>query len=129
MKIAAISNSFSRSLVLLTFLLALLLAPISADDNDVVRRGRCTGGGTYELELSRENGKLEIEFEIEGKANQQWNVVIKRRGNVIFRGKRTTGSISKEFTVRLLNGPGTGGEIEAVATRAGQRCAAKATYA
>lgn len=129
MKITAALSHSLLGIFLALLLVLSVVSPVAARDTDVIKTGACSGGGTYKLKLSEENGRLEIEFEVEHRSNQQWNVVIKRRNNVIFRGKRTTSSASQSFTARVVNGPGTGGQVQAVATRSGQRCVATATYA
>ena len=119
------------ALLLLALSSVLWVSPVvsAAKDGDVIKTGSCTGGGTYKLKLSPQNGKLEIEFEVEHKASQTWQVRIRRRGAIIFKGPKTTGAVSKSFTTRLVNGPGTAGQIRATATRpSGQSCVAVATF-
>ena len=97
----------------------LVAAPItaSAKDGDVIRRGSCTASTDWKLKLSPENGRIEVEFEVDQNRNgQRWNVKLKRNGNVFWRGSRTTRPPSGSFEVRRLtrNGPG----IERIVARA-----------
>ena len=97
----------------------LVAAPmtVSAKDGDVIRRGSCTASTDWKLKLSPENGRIEVEFEVDQNRNgQRWNVKLKRNGNVFWRGSRTTRPPSGSFEVRRLarNGPG----IERVVARA-----------
>ena len=91
---------------------ALLAFPagVAAKDGDVIRTGRCTGGSDWKLKLSPENGRIEVEFEVDGNVNdQRWNVRFKRNGNVFWRGMRTTQPPSGSFEVErpANDGPGT----------------------
>lgn len=46
---------------------ALVAAPldVSAKDGDVTRRGSCTARSDWKLKLSPENGRIEVEFEVD----------------------------------------------------------------
>ena len=97
----------------------LVTAPMtaSAKDGDIVRRGDCTARSDWKLKLSPENGRIEVEFEVDQNRNgQRWNVKLKRNGNVFWRGSRTTQAPSGSFEVRRLarNGPG----VEKIVARA-----------
>jgi hypothetical protein len=97
----------------------LVAAPItaSAKDGDIIRRGDCTVRSDWKLKLSPEDGRIEVEFEVDQNRNgQRWNVQLKRNGNVFWRGSRTTKSPSGSFEVRRLtrNGPG----VEKIVARA-----------
>jgi DUF4097 and DUF4098 domain-containing protein YvlB len=84
--------------------------PASAKDGDVIRRGSCTGSSDWKLKLSPENGKIEVEFEVDSNhAGQVWKVRLFHDGNRIFAGKRTTKAPSGSFEVRVVanNGAGT----------------------
>jgi hypothetical protein len=90
----------------------LVTAPMaaSAKDGDVIRRGECTARSDWKLKLSPENGRIEVEFEVDQNRNgQRWNVKLKRNGGVFWRGWRTTRAPSGSFEVRRLtrNGAGT----------------------
>ena len=90
----------------------LVAAPVTtnAKDGDIIRRGDCTARSDWKLGLSPENGRIEVEFEVDQNRNgQRWNVKLKRNGNVFWRGTRTTRAPSGSFEVRRLtrNGPGT----------------------
>jgi len=89
----------------------IVAAPISASarDGDVIRRGSCTVRSDWKLKLSPENGRIEVEFEVDQNRNgHRWSVRMKRDGKVFWRGSRTTRPPSGSFEVRRLtrNGPG-----------------------
>ena len=83
---------------------------ISAKDGDVIETGSCSGAADWKLKLSPDNGKLEVEFEVDAnKVGQTWRVKIKRDGNVLASGTRVTQapSGSFEFRTRVSNRAGT----------------------
>jgi hypothetical protein len=91
----------------------LVAAPMtaSAKDGDIIRRGDCTARSDWKLKLSPENGRIEVEFEVDQNRNgQRWNIQMKRNGNVFWRGSRTTQPPSGSFEVRQLVRDGAGAE-------------------
>ena len=85
-------------------------ASVAAKDGDVIRTGSCTNNSDWKLKLSPENGRIEVEFEVDSNVNgQTWNVKLKKNGNVFFSGQRTTQAPSGSFEVRRVvnNGAGT----------------------
>jgi hypothetical protein len=89
----------------------LVAAPLatSAKDGDVIRQGDCSARSDWKLKLSPENGRIEVEFEVDQNRNgQKWNVVLRRNGNVFWRGARWTQPPSGSFTVRRLTRDGAG---------------------
>ena len=83
---------------------------VAAKDGDVIRTGNCTINSDWKLKLSPENGRIEVEFEVDSNINgQTWNVKLKKEGNVFFSGQRTTQGPSGSFELRRVvnNGAGT----------------------
>jgi len=75
----------------------------SAKAGDVVKTGACSGASDWKLKLSPDNGRIELEFEVDqNKVGATWAVRIKQNGTRIFAGKRVTKAPSGSFTVRLL---------------------------
>jgi hypothetical protein len=111
----------------LTAALAVAVAPLaSAKDGDVLVRGTCTKASTSKLKLSEENGRVEIEFEVDQNRNGvRWNVVLRRNGLVVRRAVRITRAPSGSFELRALSGHG---RITATATRVGETCRAAASF-
>ena len=74
-----------------------------AKDGDVIKRGSCSGASDWKLKLSPENGKIEVEYEVDSNhAGQTWRVKLFENGNRIFVGTKTTQGASGSFTVRKL---------------------------
>ena len=64
-------------------------------------QGSCTGSTDWKLKLSEEDGRIEVEFEVDQNQNgHTWNVTLKRNGSVVWTGQRTT-----QGAERLVRGP------------------------
>jgi hypothetical protein len=113
--------------------LALLVAPgqASAKEGDVLVRGSCTSATTSKLKLSEEDGRIEVEFEVDQNRNGvRWTVTLNRSGRQLARLTRTTRPPSGSFEARIVAsntaGPDT---IRARATSpSGEVCTARATW-
>jgi hypothetical protein len=119
--------------IALAVVLPLALAAVPAapgKDGDVRRAGRCTAASTAKIKLSEENGRIEIEFEVDqNRVGVRWNVVLRRNGVVIRRTSRVTRAPSGSFELRSLATNRAGADrIAATATRAGERCTASAAF-
>jgi hypothetical protein len=90
--------------VLLVVLLALaVLAVASAGDRDVIREGPCSGRSDWKLKLSPEDGRIEVEFEVDQNVvGDEWRVRIRHDGKMAFRGTRTTRGASGSFELRIV---------------------------
>ena len=114
--------------------LALMAAPVgvAAKDGDIIRQGNCSGAADWKLKLSPENGRIEVEFEVDQNINGRvWNVTLKRNGNVFFQGQRTTQAPSGSFEVVRVTNNGAGPDnfvARAVDQRSGQVCRGTATF-
>ncbi len=111
--------------------LAVAAGPAAAGSPDRVRvAGSCTGATTAKLSLSEEDGRLEVEFEVDQNRNGvRWNVVLRRNGRAVARGVRHTArpSGSYEFRRVIADRPGRA-TVVAVATRRGETCTARARW-
>jgi hypothetical protein len=105
-------------------------SPALAKDGDILARGSCTGSSTAKLKLSEENGRIEVEFEVDQNRNGiAWTVVLERNGARVARLTRTTRAPSGSFEARRLVTNGAGADvIRARATRKGETCTARATF-
>lgn len=112
--------------------LALTLVPAAlANDDDVIRRGSCSGASDWKLKLSPENGRIEVEFEVDqNRVGDTWRIRMRRDGNVFFRGKRTTQPPSGSFEVRRVISNSAGSDTvvaRAVNLRTDEVCRGSAT--
>jgi hypothetical protein len=93
----------------------------------VIRSGKCAGPATWKLKLKNDDGRLEVEFEVDQNvAGKRWNVVLKRNRSVVFRGARTTRAPSGSFTVEKLV-RGAGGTVVASARSGRLSCRGSAS--
>ena len=108
---------------------AVVAAPgASAKDGDVRIKGTCTTAATSKLKLSAENGRIEVEFEVDQNRNGvPWRVTLRRNGSLVATTTATTRAPSGSFSVRrvVADVPGSRDRVVAVATsRSGATCRA-----
>jgi hypothetical protein len=78
-------------------------AVASAGDRDVIREGPCSGRSDWKLKLSPEDGRIEVEFEVDQNVvGDEWRVRIRHDGQLAFRGTRTTRGASGSFELRIV---------------------------
>lgn len=95
-------------------------------DDDVLVRGACTARSTVKMKASPENGRLEVELEVdENRIGRRWRITLSRRGTVVFAGVRRTTRPSGSFELRRLVADGAGADRikgQARELRTGERC-------
>ena len=103
-----------------------------ARDGDVIRRGSCTGVSDWKLKLSEENGRVEVEYEVDqNRVGDTWRVRIRHNGDLVFAGRRTTQAPSGSFEVRILQRNRNGDDVfkgRAVNLRTGAVCGGRAVW-
>ncbi|HYI75950.1 MAG TPA: hypothetical protein VEW90_11820 [Gaiellaceae bacterium] len=117
-------------LALAVLVALVVLAPAAAKDGDVLVRGTCTGPSSSKLKLSEEDGRIEVEFEVDQNRNGvRWSVVLRRPTAVVASATAVTRGPSGSFELRRVVGNRAGDDrITARATRAsGEVCRATAT--
>ena len=78
-------------------------AVASAGDRDVIREGPCSGRSDWKIKLSPEDGRIEVEFEVDQNVvGDEWRVRIRHNGQLAFRGTRTTRGASGSFELRIV---------------------------
>jgi hypothetical protein len=115
-------NTMHRSGIILTLAAAiavpaLVAAPAEARGGAAVRAsGACAGGGVWTLKAKHDNGRLEIEYEVDtNRAGQLWRVGISDNNLGVFTGNRRTVAPSGSFTVRVLTADRAG--VDVIRTR------------
>lgn len=95
-------------------------AVLADDDRDVERTARCTMGSTMKLDLSPEDGRVEVEIEVDENRNgSRWSVVANRNGARVLSRSAVTRAPSGSFEVRRVVAPGSPRtRVTAVARRA-----------
>jgi hypothetical protein len=119
------------AIVSLTALSLLVLGtPALAKDGDMLVRGTCTGASASKLKLGTENGRIEVELEVDQSRNGVgWTVVLTRDGTRVARMTRVTRAPSGSFSARrVIANPAGSNVVRATASRAGETCSARATF-
>jgi hypothetical protein len=93
-----------------SMLLTLAGTPAHAgDDREKIKRTRCSESSSSKLKVKTDDGRLEVEFEVDqNRSGDKWKVRLRNDGKIFFRGKRTTRGASGSFSVerKTSNGPG-----------------------
>jgi hypothetical protein len=78
-------------------------APAMAKDGDVIREGSCSGSTDWKLKASEEDGRIEVEGEIDSNKNGQvWRWRLFHNGSLSARGKAKTHAPSGSFERRRV---------------------------
>ena len=105
---------------------------LAKNDRDVIRRGNCSGMSDWKLKLSPEDGRIEVEYEVDQNRNGQvWRVRIRHNGDLVFDGRRTTAAPSGSFELRLVQGNRAGDDVftaRAVNVNTGETCPGRAVF-
>jgi hypothetical protein len=115
-----------------TLLIGGTALPAVAKAGDVIRTGSCSLRTDWKLKLSEENGRIEVEYEVDqNRAGDAWRVRIRHDGDLVFAGTRTTRAPSGSFEVRLLQRNRAGQDVftaRAVNARTGEICGGRAVW-
>jgi len=67
------------------------------------RRGSCSASSEWKLKADPDDGRLQIEYEVETqRGGQTWRVKLFHDGDRFLRANRTTGAASHSFTIRAF---------------------------
>lgn len=118
-----------RTLILVAAMgaaLAVTAGPSAAKDDGgrVIKRGDCSGASSFKLKAKPDDGRLEVEFEVDQNRNGvRWNVALRRNGAKVATGSRITRAPSGSFEFdREIANPAGKDTISATATRRGETC-------
>ena len=95
--------------------------------DDVVRRGSCSGSTDWKIKAKPDDGRIEVESEIDSNHNgQTWHWVLRHDGDVAARGSSTTKGPSGSFSVSRRTANHAGADsFRFRATHAGEVCVAR----
>lgn len=112
--------------------LAVAVAPAAlAKDGDVRARGTCTKNAISKLKLSDENGRIEVEFEVDQNRNGvPWKVTLRRNGSLVASTTATTRGPSGSFEVRRVISRSAGGSrvVGTAKSPSGETCTVRARF-
>jgi hypothetical protein len=100
------------------------------DDDRVIVTGACSAGADWKLKVKTDDGRLEVEGEVDSNvAGQQWRWSIRHNGSVSDRGTATTTARSGSFEVErtIVDIAGTD-RVVFRASRDGQTCRGVVNY-
>jgi hypothetical protein len=69
------------------------------DRPEVRVAGSCGRGATSKLKLKADDGAIEAEFEVHGRAGSRWRVVFVQENRIAWRGRARTGGASRSFSI------------------------------
>ena len=122
----------AAGLVVPGLLLVGLAPPAMAGDDRVERRGSCSGSTDWKIKAKSDDGRIEVEAEIDSnRVGQTWNWKFKHNGTVFARGTSTTKAPSGSFEVerKPANFAGTDRFVfRAVNPRSGEVCRATISW-
>jgi hypothetical protein len=119
--------AFALSLATFLATLPITAGPAAASGNGAVERsGPCSGSAHWKLKVKHDDGRMEVEAEVDSNRNGQiWRWSLRHDGNLSARGTRTTRPASGSFEVhrRLVDLAGTDKIVfRARQPRTGQVC-------
>jgi hypothetical protein len=126
----AMKKTTATAVLLITATLPVLGAGAAqANDRDVVRHGTCSGHTHWKIKAKPDDGRIEVESEIDSNRNGQvWRWALRHDGRVAARGRSTTHRPSGSFEVerRTSNSSGTDAfSFRAVNRATGEVCVAR----
>jgi hypothetical protein len=102
------------------------------DSTEVRASGSCSGTTDWKLKAKQDDGRLEVELEVDAnRVGQTWQVTMSDNGTPFFSGSRVTAAPSGSFEVRATTANRAGTDrVTAVATntRTHERCSAALSY-
>ena len=108
------------------------LAGGAKDGDRVIKRGKCSVASTWKLKAKSDDGRVEVEFEVDqNRVGARWRVALKRDGATVFNGIRTTRAPSGSFSVERLLAPSSGSTrivAHAKAMRGSESCSATLVF-
>jgi 2-methylaconitate cis-trans-isomerase PrpF len=127
--ISKTSKAIGTACTVVAALAVTIVPTAAAKGGDGIRvPGTCSGATSSELKVKHDDGRIEVEFEVDqNRSGVRWNVQLRRAGRLAFEGTRKTAGPSGSFSLeRKVAGSTAPVTIRARATRAGEVCSATA---
>jgi hypothetical protein len=111
--------------------LAMTAPAAQAGSDDVIRTGSCSAASDWKLKLSPEDGRIEVEFEVDQNVvGDTWRLRFLRNGELFATAPATTTAPSGSFEVRKLANDGSGTDafrVRAANLSTGEVCVGRAS--
>ncbi len=112
--------------------LATPAAAKGGNDDRIIRTGSCSGSADWKLKAKSDDGRLEVEWEVDSnRSGQTWRVRVRDNGVLVVKTRATTGGASGSFSVERLIGNRAGGDSIVARSRdlsSGQLCVGRLTF-
>jgi hypothetical protein len=108
------------------------LAQAKAGDGRIIRTGSCSGSADWKLKAKHDDGRIELEYEVDSnRSGQTWRVRVRDNGVRVVATRATTGGPSGSFDIerRVPNRAGSDSFVaRARDLSSGQLCVARLTF-
>lgn len=102
------------------------------NDDRVIRTGSCSGSADWKLKSKTDDGRLEVEWEVDSnQAGQTWRVRVRDNGVLVVRTRATTGGRSGSFSIERSIANRAGSDSIVARSRdlaSGQTCVGRLTF-
>ena len=107
-------------------------AVAKSGDDRVIRTGSCSGTADWKLKAKSDNGRIEVEWEVDSnRSGQTWRVRVRDDGDLVVKTRATTGGASGSFSIERQIGNRAGGDSIVARSRdlsSGQLCVGRLTF-
>jgi hypothetical protein len=101
-------------------------------DDRVIRTGPCSGSADWKLKAKSDDGRIELEWEVDSnRSGQAWRVRVRDDGALVVKTRATTGGTSGSFSIERRIGNRAGGDSIVARSRdlsSGQLCVGRLTF-
>ena len=108
------------------------LAQARDDDGRIIRTGSCSGSADWKLKAKHDDGRIELEYEVDSnQSGQTWRVRVRDNGVRVIATRATTGGRSGSFDVerKVTNRAGSDSFVaRARDLSSGQLCVGRLTF-
>jgi hypothetical protein len=107
-------------------------AVAKSGDDRVIRTGSCSGTADWKLKAKSDNGRIEVEWEVDSnRSGQTWRVRVRDDGDLVVKTRATTGGASGSFSIDRQTGNRAGSDSIVARSRdlsSGQLCVGRLTF-
>jgi hypothetical protein len=101
-------------------------------DDRIIRTGSCSGSADWKLKAKSDDGRLEVEWEVDSnRAGQTWRVRVRDDGDLVVKTRAATGGASGSFSIQRQVANRAGGDSIVARSRdlsSGQLCVGRLTF-